>query len=96
MCTGEPNECPGLCSCSITPLPPCRPCRPCFDSTVRNAKFTSILGQYAALCMASLTKNYQSWVTFLSQMEIEESVRDCCVEVLAFVVFLSHWCLLFC
>lgn len=41
--------------------------------TVRNEKFTKILGQYAALCMASLTKNYQSWVTFLSQMGLEEN-----------------------
>jgi len=40
--------------------------------TVRNEKFTKILGQYAALCMASLTKNYQSWVTFLAQMGLEE------------------------
>jgi hypothetical protein len=44
-------------------------------SHVRNAKFSHILGQYAALSMASLTKNYQSWVTFLSQMSLEENVR---------------------
>ena len=54
----------------------------CVGSTIRNTKFTHILGQYSALGIASATRVKDLWNTFLGGLGMSESVRGpwgCCV-----------------